>query len=60
MQDLVVGLLIMAAPIVITGLCVFFSVRLMRQGRNYAPFIAAVPLLAAILGFLNSPFANSF
>jgi hypothetical protein len=59
-QDLLLGLLIMIAPILVTGLCVFFSIRLMRQGRGYAPFIAAIPLLAAILAYLNSPFAGSF
>ncbi|TAM97923.1 MAG: hypothetical protein EPN45_18565 [Rhizobiaceae bacterium] len=59
-QDLVLGLAIMAAPIVVTGLCVFFSIRSMRRGRNYAPFIAAMPLLVAILGYLSSPFAAAF
>lgn len=58
-QDLVLGLLLMVAPILVTGLCVFFSIRSMRKQRSYAPFIAGLPLLAAILGYLSSPFAGS-
>ena len=58
-QDLVLGLVIMAAPIIITGMCVFLALRALRQGRGYAPAIAALPLVLAVLAYFNSPFFGS-
>jgi hypothetical protein len=58
-QDAILGIAIMAAPVVITVLCVTFSIRAMRRGLQYAPVVASLPLLVAIVAFLNSPFASS-
>jgi hypothetical protein len=44
---------------VITVLCVTLSIRAMRRGLQYAPVVASLPLLVAIVAFLNSPFASS-
>lgn len=56
-QDTVLGILIITAPIITTGLCVLFSVRYVRRNRIYAPFIAGLPLLVAVVALINSPLA---
>ncbi|OJY02909.1 MAG: hypothetical protein BGP07_01720 [Rhizobiales bacterium 63-22] len=58
-QDLVLGIVIMLAPILITALCVFISVRLMRRGFSLAPVVAGVPLVLAVAAYLISPFGPS-
>lgn len=45
-QDAILGIAIMAAPVVITVLCVTFSIRAMRRGLRYAPVVASLPCLS--------------
>lgn len=55
-QDLVLGVLVVLAPIAITALCMFLSIRRMRQGSARAPFIAAAPLILAVAAYRMGPF----
>lgn len=59
-QDTVAGVLIMLAPLVITTLCVIFSVQAMQRGQSYAPVIACIPFVAAIVALIESPLSIAF
>jgi hypothetical protein len=50
-QDAAFGLLIMAAPILVTILCVYLSLRAMRRGSPSALIISLLPLGVAVFGF---------